>query len=93
MGAIQPWHVILVLIIVLIVFGPGKLPDLGKSLGDSIREFRKATTETHDAIAQPRAPQPPSPTAVTPPAGTNAPIPPAPAVSAGEPPPVGPPQP
>ncbi len=54
MGAIQPWHLILLLIIVLVIFGPGKLPDIGKSLGESIREFRKATTETRDAItAQP----------------------------------------
>jgi sec-independent protein translocase protein TatA len=92
MGAIQPWHLILVLIIVLIVFGPGKLPDVGKSVGDAIREFRKATTETHDALALPPATQPPSPTPVAPPAGTNAPIPPAPTVSASEPPPAGPPQ-
>ena len=56
MGAIQPWHLILLLIIVLIVFGPGKLPEIGKSLGESIREFRKATTETRDAISA----QPPS---------------------------------
>ncbi len=92
MGAIQPWHVILVLVIVLIVFGPGKLPDLGKSLGDSISEFRKATTETHDASAQLPVAGPPSPTAVAPPAGSSAPIAPAPAVPASEPPPVGPPQ-
>ena len=60
MGAIQPWHLILLLIIVLVVFGPGKLPEIGKSLGESIREFRKATTETRDAISsQPPVQQPP----------------------------------
>ena len=59
MGAIQPWHLILLLIIVLVVFGPGKLPEIGKSLGESIREFRKATTETRDAISsQPPVQQP-----------------------------------
>ena len=50
MGAIQPWHVILLLIIVLLVFGPGKLPDVGKAVGQTIREFREATKST-DATA------------------------------------------
>jgi sec-independent protein translocase protein TatA len=40
-GALQPGHLILVLALVLIIFGPGKLPQLGKSLGDGIREFRR----------------------------------------------------
>jgi sec-independent protein translocase protein TatA len=92
MGAIQPWHVILVLIIVLIVFGPGKLPDLGKSVGDAIREFRKATTETHDATALPPAPQQSSQTPIAPPTVTSTPTTPPPAVPAAEPPQVGPPQ-
>ncbi len=30
MGAIQPWHLVLLLIVVLIVLGPGKLPEVGK---------------------------------------------------------------
>jgi sec-independent protein translocase protein TatA len=68
MGAIQPWHLILVLVIVLIVFGPGRLPEVGKSVGGAIREFRKATTETHDAVALPPASEPASPTLVAPPA-------------------------
>lgn len=90
MGAIQPWHLILVLVVVLIVLGPGKLPEVGKSVGDAIREFRKATTETHDATAQPPASGPTSPTPVAP-AASDAAIPPAPAMPAGEPPQVGPP--
>jgi sec-independent protein translocase protein TatA len=44
-GLFQPAHLILVLAIALIVFGPGKLPDLGKALGESIRELRKALKE------------------------------------------------
>ncbi len=47
-GALQPWHLILILVIVLIVFGPGKLPDLGKSLGKSISEFKKSTAGEYD---------------------------------------------
>jgi sec-independent protein translocase protein TatA len=37
-----PWEIGLVLMIVLIIFGAGKLPDVGRSLGSAIRGFRKA---------------------------------------------------
>jgi len=39
-------HLIIILVIVLIIFGPGKLPELGKGLGKSIREFKKAMSDT-----------------------------------------------
>jgi sec-independent protein translocase protein TatA len=42
-GALQPGHLIVVLVIVLLVFGPGKLPELGKAMGDGLRELKKAT--------------------------------------------------
>jgi sec-independent protein translocase protein TatA len=45
MGALQPMHLIIVLVIVLLIFGPGKLPDLGRAIGDSMREFRHATND------------------------------------------------
>jgi len=38
-------EMIVILIIALLVFGPKKLPELGKSLGKGIREFRKATND------------------------------------------------
>ena len=41
-GLFEPTHLIFVLIIVLIIFGPGKLPELGKGLGKGIREFKGA---------------------------------------------------
>ncbi len=41
-GLFQPIHLILVLLIVLLVFGPGKLPQIGAGLGKSIRDFKKA---------------------------------------------------
>jgi sec-independent protein translocase protein TatA len=44
-GLIQPMHLIIVLIVVLIIFGPGKLPDVGKSFGKMIQEFRQASHE------------------------------------------------
>lgn len=36
-------ELILILIIALVVFGPGKLPEMGKALGKAINEFRRAT--------------------------------------------------
>ncbi|HEX8950091.1 MAG TPA: twin-arginine translocase TatA/TatE family subunit [Dissulfurispiraceae bacterium] len=47
-GLFQPMHLLLVLIIALVVFGPGKLPELGAGLGKSIREFKKALSAEQD---------------------------------------------
>jgi TatA/E family protein of Tat protein translocase len=41
-GPIGPWELILILLVVLLLFGPKRLPDLAKSLGQSVRELRKA---------------------------------------------------
>jgi sec-independent protein translocase protein TatA len=45
-----PWELILLLVIVLIIFGPGKLPDIGNAIGRGIREFRKASNEIEESI-------------------------------------------
>lgn len=44
-GLFQPMHLLVILIIVLIIFGPGKLPELGNSLGKAIKGFKKAMSE------------------------------------------------
>jgi TatA/E family protein of Tat protein translocase len=44
-GSIGIPELIVILVIALIVFGPGKLPDVGKSIGEAIRGFRKAMSE------------------------------------------------
>ncbi len=44
-GLFQPLHLIIVLFIVLIIFGPGRLPEIGEGLGRSIRSFKKAISE------------------------------------------------
>lgn len=63
MGAISPLHLILLLVVVLIIFGPGKLPEVGEALGRGIREFRKASGDLEGAIrGEPSAPQPPTTT-------------------------------
>ena len=49
-GLFSPMHLIVVLIIVLIIFGPGKLPELGNSLGKSIKNFKKAMEEPDDKL-------------------------------------------
>jgi sec-independent protein translocase protein TatA len=41
-GLLQPMHLLLILGIALIIFGPSKLPELGKALGESIRGFKSA---------------------------------------------------
>lgn len=45
-----PMELILLLVIVLIIFGPGKLPDIGSAVGKGIREFRKASNELEDTV-------------------------------------------
>ena len=47
--SIGPGELILILIIALVVLGPGKLPDVAQSLGRSVREFRKAATDVSEA--------------------------------------------
>jgi len=42
---IGPSELILVLILALVIFGPSKIPELGRTLGSGIREFRRATQE------------------------------------------------
>ena len=44
-GLLQPMHLLVILGIVLIVFGPGKLSSLGRDLGKSMREFKDAMEE------------------------------------------------
>jgi sec-independent protein translocase protein TatA len=47
-----PVHLIIVLGIALLVFGPKRLPELGQGLGKSLREFREATSGMSNAFGQ-----------------------------------------
>ena len=51
-GLFQPMHVILIFGIALLVFGPRKLPELGKGLGESIRGFKSAMSSEEQAPAR-----------------------------------------
>ena len=66
-----PLELVIILVIALIILGPGKLPDVGASLGKSIREFRKASSDIQDAatVKVDTSPLPPqAPAAVAAPA-------------------------
>ncbi|MEO8438033.1 MAG: twin-arginine translocase TatA/TatE family subunit [Chloroflexota bacterium] len=46
-----PLELVIILVIALLILGPGKLPDVGAALGKSIREFRKASSDVQDAVS------------------------------------------
>jgi len=45
---VGPWELILILVILLIIVGPGKLPQVGQSLGKALQNFRKSKEEEFD---------------------------------------------
>jgi sec-independent protein translocase protein TatA len=47
-------ELIIILIIILVIFGAGKLPEIGSGIGKGIRNFKKATTEKPEEIAPPK---------------------------------------
>ena len=67
-----PLEIIIVLVIVLVIFGPKRLPDLGRSLGKGMREFKDSVTgkdKEHEQLDSVKtvgdAPEPPATTATT----------------------------
>ena len=63
-----PLELVIILVIALLILGPGKLPDVGSALGKSIREFRKASSDVQEAVTVnvdtsplPANPVPPAP--------------------------------
>ena len=60
MGYLQPWHIIVLLAIALLLFGGKRLPEIGRSLGHGMREFKDAVTGN--------SPDPVDPTPELPPA-------------------------
>jgi sec-independent protein translocase protein TatA len=66
-GWIGPWELAILLLVVLLVFGPKRLPEMGRSLGKSMREFKDSISGKDEETA----PQLPPPAEVTPPAPTR----------------------
>ena len=51
------WELVLILLIVLVVFGAGRLPELGAALGKGIRNFKKASNEPNAIDVTPEKPK------------------------------------
>ena len=75
-----PLELVIILVIALLILGPGRLPDVGSALGKSIREFRKASSDIQESVKVDTSPLP-----ATPPAATVAPAAAAAAVAAAAP--------
>jgi sec-independent protein translocase protein TatA len=58
---IGPLELVIVLVIALVIFGPKRLPDLGKSLGTGMREFKDSITGNSKDDDDPAALKPPAP--------------------------------
>lgn len=69
-GNIGPWELVLILLIALIVFGPGKLPDVAKGLGKAVNEFKNASSgiqkQFQDALKEDETPKPVQATVASP---------------------------
>ncbi len=78
MGNVGPFELIIILVLALIVFGPKRLPEIGRSVGRGLKEFRRASNDLRDELeratdlntpAEPAVREKPAPaTAETPPA-------------------------
>lgn len=59
MGLDNPLHILLLLLLVLLVFGARRLPEIGRSLGTGLREFKQSVTGDHHAQPTLTSAQPP----------------------------------
>ena len=72
MGYFQtPWHIILLLVIALLLFGGRRLPEIGKALGSGMREFKDAVTGNSPSPADTQPELPPAQPTATPPTATS----------------------
>lgn len=55
-GKLGMGELILILVIALVIFGPSKLPEVGKAMGRALREFRQATREIAEKIEEDESP-------------------------------------
>lgn len=61
MGWIRGWEWVVILVAILLIFGPSKIPQLAKSVGQAVTEFKKGIksvkTEVEDAVAETKEPE------------------------------------
>ncbi len=50
LGGLGPWEIVLIVVIALLVFGAKKLPELGRSVGKGIKEFKKGINDIENDI-------------------------------------------
>ena len=77
MFGIQPIHLLVIVVVALIIFGPKRLPEMGRSIAKAFREFRSGVKEMgdgfHEEIEKPASsPVMPQPAAVSPNTGQSA---------------------
>ncbi len=64
-GILAPWHWAILIVVILLVFGPKKLPELGHSLGRGITEFKKGLHDVQQELTT-VTPETPEPDVATP---------------------------
>ena len=54
-GWFSPWELLLLILLVLIIFGPKRLPEIGRGMGKGMREFKDSVTGKHEKEAKQQA--------------------------------------
>jgi sec-independent protein translocase protein TatA len=49
-GLVSPWHIAIFALVVMLVFGPKRLPEMGRMVGKGIREFKDGITHHHEQL-------------------------------------------
>ncbi|MFC7878433.1 Sec-independent protein translocase subunit TatA [Isoptericola sp. NPDC057391] len=70
MGMLKPWHIIVLVVVILLLFGARRLPDLARSVGQSLKIFKKEVKDLTDDGKLNDSNEPPADT-TTPPAGST----------------------
>jgi len=83
MGMLKPWHIIVLVVVILLLFGARRLPDLARSVGQSLKIFKKEVKDLTDdgkfndsnepSVDDTTPAQAPAQTSSTPAAGTTTP--------------------
>ena len=50
MDALSPWHILLIVLVIVLLFGGKKIPEMMKGLGDGVREFKKASQGMNEPV-------------------------------------------
>ena len=56
-GPLGIWEILAIMVVILLVFGPRRLPEMAKGIGQSVREFRKGIRDMKDDFAKDDAPK------------------------------------